>query len=233
MNQVFLIDFVDSVLCRCTRGNFAPIQKEVSLVTCEFSGVIPIELYGGQYVRNGANPSVGNSTTGDMHMFDGDGMLTGIYFRTKEGASGVEPCFVNRYVLTDIYLAHKTIPNLHSSILPSVATIASPVASVLEVFYRLFRFVLLLIWSHIRYPLSPIRRISAANTSILFHDRRALATCQTGPPMRVQLPNLETIGWYNGQSSENERVNSSSDKGAFGRNSWLGFLKDWVTAHVS
>ena len=220
-------------MCRCTRGNFAPIHQELSFIVCEFSGVIPTELVGGQYVRNGANPSVGNGSIGDMHMFDGDGMLTGVYFRTKEGSPDVEPCFVNRYVLTDIYLAHNTIPKLHSSILPSVATIASPVASVLDVFYRLLRFVLLLLWSHIRYPLSAIRKISAANTAILSHDGRTLATCQTGPPMRVQLPSLETIGWYNGQISENERVKHSLQKDAFGRNSWLGFLKDWVTAHVS
>nr|WDW19271.1 putative carotenoid oxygenase [Penicillium meliponae] len=217
----------------CLRGNFAPIKKELTFVLCEFSGIIPAELHGGQYVRNGANPSVGNGTpqAGDMHMFDGDGMMTGVYFRVKEDSSAVKPCFVNRYVLTDIYLANNAIPGLDSPILPSVATLSNPLASTFEVLYRLFRFVLLLLWSHIRYPFIAIRTISAANTAVLFHDRRALATCQTGPPMTVQLPGLETIGWYNGHHSANECVDQTSQEDAFGRDSLLGFLKDWVTAH--
>ena len=34
-------------------GNFAPIQNTVPLMPCSYSGVIPEEVWGGEYVRNG------------------------------------------------------------------------------------------------------------------------------------------------------------------------------------
>ena len=39
------------------RGNFAPVDKEYISFPCEIVyGVIPNELLGGQYIRNGGNP---------------------------------------------------------------------------------------------------------------------------------------------------------------------------------
>lgn len=38
-------------------GNFSPVQDEHELTACSFTGSIPRELWGGQYVRNGSNPS--------------------------------------------------------------------------------------------------------------------------------------------------------------------------------
>lgn len=40
-------------------GNRAPISEELALTGCTHIGVIPVELHGGMYVRNGSNPSPG------------------------------------------------------------------------------------------------------------------------------------------------------------------------------
>lgn len=50
-------------------------------------------------------------------MFDGDGMLSGAWFRLNDQTKEVEPCFVNRYILTDIYLGAKSMPSLRVPIL--------------------------------------------------------------------------------------------------------------------
>lgn len=222
----------------CLQGNFAPIQRQRSLEACTYSGSIPAELKGGQYIRNGGNPSFGHDVTGDMHMFDGDGMLSGILFQRREGSEGSEgefvPHFVNRYVLTDIYIASKSMSNLGAPILPSIATLLRSFTSAFSVMYSIGRFVFIVLWSHVKTSASSIRKISVANTALLYHDRRALATCQTGPPMRVQLPNLETVGWYNGESADNELpVSATQDaQDAFRGSGLFGFLRNWATAHV-
>ncbi|KAF7715185.1 Uncharacterized protein PECH_006072 [Penicillium ucsense] len=216
---------------RCLSGNFAPVHRQFRLTACSYSGIIPVELHGGQYVRNGGNPSFGNHPLEDVHMFDGDGMLSGIWFRTTNQTKKVDPCFVNRYILTDLYLGAKSMPYLRAPILPSIATLAHPLRSTISTFFKLCRFLALIAWSFISPDAHPVRKVSVANTAILYHDKRALATCQTGPPMRVQLPGLDTIGWFNGHSAVNEKKSYAVEQDAFGCNGPLGFLRDWTTAH--
>lgn len=218
---------------RSLKGNFAPIQRQRKLEPCTYYGNIPIELHGGQYVRNGGNPTFGDDLTGHVHMFDGDGMLTGVLFRTTEQVGKIEPCFVNRYILTDVYLATKSMPRVRSPILPSMATLVNPLTSTLSTFYELCRFLILILWSHLNGHGPSVRKLSVANTAIVYHDKRTLATCQTGPPMRVQLPSLETVEWYNGSSNDYEKTNPGPGECLFGGNGLLGFLRDWTTAHVS
>jgi len=215
---------------RCIRGNFAPVHKSTKLTPCIFSGNIPVELSGGQYVRNGGNPSFGDKMCGELHMFDGDGMLSGVLFRAQEGTAEIVPCFVNQFILTDIFLATKSSPNLRSAIIPSISHFLDSHAP-LSTFYELCRFIFLLILSNI-LGTKPIRSISVANTAILFHDKRVLATCQTGPPMRIHLPTLETVGWYDGYAVENESGESGNGKRVFGHTGLLKYLKNWTTAHV-
>lgn len=74
-----------------------------------------------------------------------------------------------------------------------------------------------------------IKKISVANTSVLFHDGRALALCESGPPLRFALPGLETIGWYNGRKAENET--SLDTRPGFGGEGPLSFMREWMTAH--
>lgn len=214
-------------------GNFAPIQQTLSLTPCTYTGRIPEELADGEYVRNGSNPVSNQELGRDAHWFDGDGMLSGVAF-TKDDATGeILPEFVNQFVLTDLYLNTISSPRLRVPILPSIATLVDPLASFIYVTLRIFRTILLVILSHLPGSKQPIKKISVANTSILYHDGRALATCESGPPLRIRLPGLETIGWYNGAEAEGEpKEDDTIHEKTLGEGSGLiGFMREWTTAH--
>lgn len=167
----------------------------------------------------------------DAHWFDGDGMLSGVSFRqTGEKGQDMQPEFVNQYILTDLYIATRKSPSLVTPILPSIATLVNPMSSLLTIILRIFRTILLVVLSHLPGSHQAIKKISVANTSILYHDGRALATCESGPPMRVSLPSLDTVGWFNGSAVEGE-VFSEVEPG-FGGGALLNFMREWTTAHV-
>ena len=163
----------------------------------------------------------------DAHWFDGDGMLSGVAFRRTE--HGVQPEFVNQFVLTDIYLSSISSSFLRSPIPPSVATLANQLSTFYIILLRIFRTILLVALSHLPGSSQSIKKISVANTGILYHDGRALATCESGPPMRVALPGLETVGWYNGKKAEGEK--NGEEGPGFGGHGLLSFMKEWTTAH--
>ncbi|KAM0718116.1 hypothetical protein Q7P37_006448 [Cladosporium fusiforme] len=215
-------------------GNFAPIQQTIPLTPCAYTGSIPEELAGGQYVRNGSNP-VSNSDLGrDAHWFDGDGMLSGVSFHKDDQTGAVSPEFVNQFILTDLYLSAISSDRLKVPILPSIATLVNPLARVVYVTLRILRTILLVILSHLPGSKQKIKKISVANTSVIYHDGRALALCESGPPMRVQLPELETVGWYNGSSAEGEPKDTTSTEKerVLGENGGLiQFMREWTTAH--
>ncbi|KAI0441936.1 retinal pigment epithelial membrane protein [Xylaria telfairii] len=209
-------------------GNFAPIKRTRPLTWCSHTGHIPTELAGGQYVRNGANPLANEDLARQAHWFDGDGMLSGVQFRrTDENANRIEPHFVNQYVLTDVFLNAKENPNLRRPLLPSITTLVS--GSLLAVALVVIRTVLLVVLSKLPGSRRAIKKISVANTGIVYHDGRALATCESGPPMRIQLPSLETVGWYNGRKAENESYDD--ERAGFGGQGPMGFMKEWTTGH--
>jgi carotenoid cleavage dioxygenase-like enzyme len=218
-------------------GNFAPIHQTLPLTSCEYTGRIPQELAGGEYVRNGSNPVANEDLGRDAHWFDGDGMLAGVSFRKDESTGDIHPEFVNQFVFTDIYLSTISSPHLRVPILPSIATLVNPLVSFFYVTFRIMRTVLLVLLSFLPGSNQPIKRISVGNTHVLYHDGRALATCESGPPMRIQLPGLETVGWYNGAYAEGEAAEETSKrKGA--REKVLGadgglisFMREWTTAH--
>ncbi|KAH6647306.1 retinal pigment epithelial membrane protein [Truncatella angustata] len=209
-------------------GNFAPIQRTRPLTACTFEGVIPVELAGGQYVRNGGNPTTNEDLGRDAHWFDGDGMLSGVLFR-RGGAKSTEivPHFVNQYILTDVFLNAKDNPNLKRPLLPSIATLVS--ASLLTVILAVFRTMFLVLLSCLPGSRHRVKKISVANTSVVYHDGRALATCESGPPMRFQLPSLETVGWFSGRDAENEP--HQDPRSGFGGDSSIAFWKEWTTGH--
>ena len=202
------------------------------MTPCVSTGNIPNELAGGEYIRNGGNPVTNEDLGRDAHWFDGDGMLSGVSFlRIGEKGSEVQPEFVNQYILTDVYLASKTSQFLQTPILPSIATLVNPLSSLIIIILRILRTISLVLLSHLPGSRQVIKKISVANTSIMYHDGRALATCESGPPMRIALPGLGTIGWFNGERSEGE---PGSEAGSgFGGDGLLGFMKEWTTAHVS
>jgi len=48
--------------------------------------------------------------------------------------------------------------------------------------------------------------------------------------MRVQLPGLETVGWYDGVKAEGEPT-TKREEATFGGNGLLSWMKEWTTAH--
>ncbi|CZR63946.1 related to lignostilbene alphabeta-dioxygenase I [Phialocephala subalpina] len=210
-------------------GNFAPIHKVQPLTPCSYTGSIPEELAGGEYVRNGGNPVTNEDLGRDAHWFDGDGMLSGVAFRrTKDG---MQPEFVNAYLLTDAYLSSVTTHSLRLPILPSIATLVNPASTLIHIILRIFRTLLLVFFSHLPGSQQVIKKISVANTGILYHDGRALATCESGPPLRVFLPSLETVGWFDGCQAEGEPDSEAISGDVFGGEGILSFMKEWTTAH--
>ncbi|KAH6706210.1 carotenoid oxygenase [Leptodontidium sp. MPI-SDFR-AT-0119] len=210
-------------------GNFAPIHRVQPLTSCPYTGSIPQELAGGEYVRNGGNALKDEDLGRDAHWFDGDGMLSGVAFQRADGS--ISPAFVNQYILTDAYLSTLTTPSLRLPILPSIATLVNPASTLLRIILRIFRTLLLVLLSHLPGSQQAIKKISVANTGILYHDGRALATCESGPPIRVSLPGLETVGWFDGGKAEGEPSEEGVPGDTFGGNGLLGFMKEWTTAH--
>ena len=211
-------------------GNFAPVQKTTPLTTCLYTGEIPQELAGGEYVRNGGNPVTNEELGRDAHWFDGDGMLSGVLFRRTE--KGIRPEFANQYILTDVYLSSVSSPRLRTPILPSIATMVNPLTSILTIIIRVFRTLLLVLLSRLPGSQQVIQRISVANTAILYHDGRALATCESGPPMQIALPGLETVDWYIGQGEYGGEKRGEKHAEGFAGSGPLSSMREWSTAHV-
>lgn len=157
-------------------------------------------------------------------------MLSGVSFRRTGEKGFIQPEFVNQYILTDVYNSSKTSCSLKTPILPSITTLVNPMSSLITIILRILRTIILVILSHLPGSLQAIRKISVANTSILYHDGRALATCESGPPMRIALPELDTIGWYTGKASEGETVRATGP--GFGGKGLFSFMREWTTAHV-
>ncbi|KAF4339933.1 lignostilbene alphabeta-dioxygenase I [Fusarium beomiforme] len=213
-------------------GNFAPIHQTKNLTPCTYSGCIPPELTGGQYVRNGGNPVSHQDLGKDAHWFDGDGMLSGVAFRKTTSDGKVIPEFVNQYILTDLYLSRKTT-SVRSPIMPSITTLVNPLSTMFQIMFVTFRAIFLVILSNLPGSQQAIKRISVANTALLYHDGRALATCESGPPMRIHLPSLDTVGWFDGVRAEGEPETTLADNEAapFGGSGVFSFMKEWTTGH--
>jgi carotenoid cleavage dioxygenase-like enzyme len=219
-------------------GNFAPTTESWSPTPVTWTGDVPSELLGGMYVRNGGNPATNSDLGREAHWFDGDGMLSGVWFeRSSSDSERVTPHFVNQFILTDVYMSSVESNTLHTPILPSIATLVNPLSRLFFILWRIIRTVLIVIISHISRSRTAIKRISVANTSILFHDGRALATCESGPPMRVTLPTLETVGWFDGSKAEGEpcvdesKIAGPASTATFGGTGPLSWMKEWTTGH--
>ena len=212
-------------------GNFAPLHTVLPLTPCSYTGTIPDALAGGEYVRNGGNPTTNESLGRAAHWFDGDGMLSGVLFRRSKDSGKIEPEFTNQYILTDVYIAAKSSSRLRTPILPSIATLVNPASSLVTIIRRIFRAVALVALSHLPGSQQAIKKISVANTAIYYHDGRALATCESGPPMRIELPGLGTVGWYNGKIAEGEESHDQEATPGFGGSGVFSWMREWATAH--
>jgi carotenoid cleavage dioxygenase len=72
------------------RGNWAPLQDELTVTDLRVDGHLPAELEG-VYVRTGPNPKSGHSD----HWFFGDGMVHGV-----RPSGGTAQWYRNRFVQT-------------------------------------------------------------------------------------------------------------------------------------
>ncbi|KAH7381647.1 carotenoid oxygenase [Pyrenochaeta sp. MPI-SDFR-AT-0127] len=218
-------------------GNFAPVNKTCPPTPVTWVGEIPQELWGGMYVRNGGNPVTNADLGREAHWFDGDGMLSGVWFE-RPHANSHQPVvnFVNQFVFTDVYLSAVHDSGLRTPILPSISTLVNPASSLFLILWRILRSVFLVILSYLPGAPHAIKRISVANTGVLFHDGRALATCESGPPMRITLPGLETVGWYDGITAEGEAFQEIQDSDeeqppGFGGTGLFSWMREWTTGH--
>ena len=102
------------------------------------------------YVRNGGNPVTNSDLGREAHWFDGDGMLSGVWF-SRSLTDPTKPIvnFVNQFILTDVYRTAVENPTLRTPILPSIATLVNPASSLLLILWRIMRTVLLVFWTHI------------------------------------------------------------------------------------
>jgi carotenoid cleavage dioxygenase-like enzyme len=159
-------------------------------------------------------------------------MLSGVTFRKTSRDGKIIPEFANQYILTDLYLSRKTT-SVMSPIMPSITTLVNPLSNMFQIMLATFRTIFLVILSNLPGSQQAIWRISVANTAVLYHDGRALATCESGPPMRIQLPSLDTVGWFDGVRAEGEpkacpTINHDSP---FGGSGLFSFMKEWTTGH--
>lgn len=158
-------------------------------------------------------------------------MLSGVFFSLDKDGK-IRPEFTNQYVLTDLFLSAATTPNLKTPIMPSIATLVNPASTLVQVVGSIFRTIMLVVLSHLPGSQQAIKKISVGNTNVIYHDGRALATCESGPPMRVQLPGLETVGWYNGITAEGETNHGEGkSKDKLGKGGPLAWTREWTTAH--
>lgn len=192
------------------------------------------------YVRNGGNPVSNDDLGREAHWFDGDGMLSGVWFdRSQNDPSQPAVNFVNQFILTDVYLSAVENRSLRTPILPSISTLVNPASRLIFIIWRILRAVIIVLLSHLPGSSQVIKRISVANTSIIYHDGRALATCESGPPMRVTLPELETVGWFDGNTAEGEldldadaaRLSRAAKEPKFGGTGPLSWMEEWTTGH--
>ncbi|KAI2616163.1 carotenoid oxygenase [Hypomontagnella submonticulosa] len=153
-------------------------------------------------------------------------MLAGVLFQRGANDGEIEPHFVNQYILTDLYLNAKDNCNLKRPILPSITTLLS--ATLVTTILSVLRTLALVYLSRLPGSKRAIKRISVANTGVVYHDGRALATCESGPPMRFHLPSLETVGWYNRGAPNECGVDSNLN---FGGGDLMAFMKEWTTGH--
>jgi hypothetical protein len=139
--------------------------------------------------------------------FDGDGMLHGVHFPTTSHAA---PIYTNRHLATP--LLDLTLLLLRSPI-PSIALLISPLSSLHKIITAIIQAFMIALRARMGV-------LSVANTSVIWWGRglgseaeeekaieddilgqedggdgRLLATCESGPPLEVRVPGLETVRW--------------------------------------
>lgn len=192
-------------------GNYWPQPRELHLAPCELvSGVLPPCLANGQFVRNGPNSAIPPEPGHNYHMFDGDGMIHGVFFAADAGTGKISPLYVNKFVRTDVYLASQY---WGINLLPSIASLIDPLKGTMSIMRSIMRSASIAF-------LSGSTRLSTANTALVYHDGRVLATCESGPPMHVTVPELDTVDWHLFPDARGEALSQMP-----------GSSSEWITGH--
>jgi hypothetical protein len=155
--------------------------------------------------------------------FDGDGMLHGVLFPTS---GDHPPTYTNRHLATPLLTL--TLLLLRSPI-PSIALLISPLSS-------LHRIVIAIMQAFVIAVRAQMGVLSVANTSLLWWgkglgqeaemerkaqrdageevewDNRLLATCESGPPLEVRVPELETVDWDKLKDEHGESLDTRRGK---------------------
>ncbi|MBX3287302.1 MAG: carotenoid oxygenase family protein [Acidimicrobiales bacterium] len=144
-------------------GVFAPVPDELTSSDLRVTGALPAGLRGA-FVRNGPNPAV--PPAGRYHLFDGDGMVHGLWF---DGEGGVR--YANRWVRSagleaELAAGHALFGGLSEFRLPPPEVMAT---------------------------VGPIK--NTANTALVRHAGRLLALMEACPPIELD-DDLATVGPY-------------------------------------
>jgi carotenoid cleavage dioxygenase-like enzyme len=145
-------------------GNMFPIGAEVESDKCEVIGEIPAALHG-SFVRNGPNPMF--EPISKYHMFDGDGMLHGVFF--ADGKASYRNRWIHSRALdAEIGLGRAVYPGLSDVMnFPSSELVGDA---------------------------GPIK--NPANTHIVRHAGKLLALWEQGLPTEIS-SDLGTVGEWN------------------------------------
>ncbi|WP_436795086.1 carotenoid oxygenase family protein [Actinospongicola halichondriae] len=142
-------------------GALAPVDDEVDLEDLTVTGQIP-EALDGLFLRNGPNPQF--PPRGDYHLFDGDGMLHGLWLR-----DGKARRYRNRYVRTAGFEAERRVGKSCFGGMVDVGGAEQEVRD--EV-------------GHVK---------NVANTHVIRHADRIMALWEVGLPHEIT-PELDTVG---------------------------------------
>jgi carotenoid cleavage dioxygenase-like enzyme len=157
-------------------GNYGPIHDELTNALLEHeegTTSIPKDFPNGIFIRNGSNPQF--NPRGRYHWFDGDGMIHGVSF------SNGTVKYTNRFVRTEKYEIEKEA--------------RKPVVLGLQDLGNPFRLVDQYLVKRL-FGVRSIPAMNAANTSLIYHAGKCLATYEGSLPYEIDLPSLSTVGIY-------------------------------------
>ncbi|KAF9971340.1 hypothetical protein BGZ73_005745, partial [Actinomortierella ambigua] len=197
------------------RGNFYPVFEETEGdhgMLCEVEGTIPECLIGSQYVRTG--PNTLNIPDGrPHHLFDGEGMLHGVYFDSIQDPDGrvvIQPRYMNRWVRSQAL----ELANKHGHMVPSLSVFMSNERGIWAALKNVVVHGVKGFWRG-------LKDAGNGSTSLTFFQSRPLALQEAGMPYEIEVPTLDTMGQYYFEKTDAENF-SQKDR---------ALLKQAVTAH--
>ncbi|KAJ9118149.1 hypothetical protein QFC22_004052 [Naganishia vaughanmartiniae] len=189
--------------------------------------------------------------------FDGDGMLHGVFF--PEDGDDTAPLYTNRHLATPILSLSLLLAR---SPLPSISLLISPLSSLHRIITAILHTFMLALEARVgtlsvantnvlwwgsglgteangedpkgrtTLEANKDRQTTSDSATGEEQDGRLLALCESGPPLEVRIPELETVGWDRLEDKKTGRDLRDVRKGWGWRRWGLGRIQeDWITAH--